>query len=75
MPKDKRPSVYGVDEYIEPNMVDQLMYPLKGIETHSILFVIHLDQSKLESNFTGIYEANEMGQFSVQRHEATYVSD
>ena len=31
MPKDKRPSVYGVDEHIEPNMVDQIMYPLKGI--------------------------------------------
>ena len=31
MPKHKRPSVYGVDEYIEPNMIDQLMYPLKGI--------------------------------------------
>ena len=31
MPKDKRPSVYGVDEHIEPNMVDQIMYPLKGV--------------------------------------------
>ena len=31
MPKHKRPSVYGVDEYIEPNRIDQLMYPLKGI--------------------------------------------
>jgi sterol desaturase/sphingolipid hydroxylase (fatty acid hydroxylase superfamily) len=31
MPRDKRPSIYGVDEYIEPNMVDQLLYPLQDI--------------------------------------------
>jgi sterol desaturase/sphingolipid hydroxylase (fatty acid hydroxylase superfamily) len=31
MPKDKRPSVYGIDEHIEPNMIDQLMYPLGQI--------------------------------------------
>ena len=53
MPGDKRPSVYGVDEHIEPNMVDQIMYPLKGWEILSISYVIHLDQSKLQSYFTG----------------------
>ena len=31
MPKDKRPTKYGVEEYIEPNMIDQLRYPLSGM--------------------------------------------
>jgi len=31
MPRDKRPSIYGVDEHIEPNMIDQLLYPFKGV--------------------------------------------
>ena len=31
MPKNRRPQIYGVDEHIEPNMIDQLLYPFKGV--------------------------------------------
>ena len=31
MPKDRRPEIYGVDEYIPPGMAEQLLYPLKGM--------------------------------------------
>jgi len=31
MPKDKRPTVYGVDEYIPPSMPEQLLHPFRGM--------------------------------------------
>ena len=31
MPKDRRPQVYGVEEYIPPGMAEQLLWPLKGM--------------------------------------------
>jgi hypothetical protein len=31
MPKDKRPTVYGIDEQIPMTMMEQLQYPLTGI--------------------------------------------
>ena len=31
MPKNRRPQIYGVDEYIPPGMAEQLLYPLKGM--------------------------------------------
>lgn len=31
MPKDKRPTVYGIDEHIPMTMMEQLQYPLAGI--------------------------------------------
>ena len=31
MPKDRRPEIYGVDEYIPPGMAEQLLYPMKGM--------------------------------------------
>ncbi len=32
MPKDRRPSVYGVNEYVPTGMWRQLMYPFRGVE-------------------------------------------
>jgi hypothetical protein len=31
MPKDKRPQVYGVDEYIPDGMTEQLLHPMRGM--------------------------------------------
>lgn len=31
MPRDKRPSIYGVDEVVPMTMVEQLRYPLRGM--------------------------------------------
>ena len=31
MPKDKRPTVYGVDEAVPMTMMEQLRYPLEGM--------------------------------------------
>jgi len=31
MPKDKRPQVYGVDEYIPDGITEQLLHPLRGM--------------------------------------------
>ncbi len=32
MPKDRRPSVYGIDEYMPPTMVAQFLHPFRGLQ-------------------------------------------
>ena len=53
MPKDKRPSVYGIDEPIPMTMVEQLRYPLVGLG-NPLRFVRHPFRS-LKRMFVGLF--------------------
>tara|TARA_B110000444_G_scaffold175296_1_gene163959 strand:- start:3560 stop:4645 length:1086 start_codon:yes stop_codon:yes gene_type:complete len=53
MPKDKRPTIYGVDEYIPMNMVEQLRYPLIGMG-NPLRFLRHPFRS-LKGMFKGLF--------------------
>jgi len=65
MPKDKRPTIYGVDEYIPMNMVEQLRYPLIGMG-NPWRFIRHPFRS-LKGMFKGLFGIGVMMKRSMFR--------
>ncbi|MBT5660958.1 MAG: hypothetical protein HOI79_02655 [Euryarchaeota archaeon] len=65
MPKDKRPTVYGVDEYVPMTMAQQLRYPLVGMG-NPLRWLRHPFRS-LKMMFKGIWQILRMMKRSALR--------